>query len=564
MTSVPVYIHTCIAPGPSSTSVYLVGVPVTNEGRLEVYTVDLSNINSPVATFKTSHSSTFWTSAAAKSCFNFESNPGDVNSPIIVQQFKPNSYFVNIYPNGTTSTPFSFKNTDFVSPKLCSITGSSENQEWVTAYMNATIPGKATNSVWGGMRLHATNASDNTVSYLTSENPTSNPLLSVGTYVAASVTMAQGYHTVFDTNGGGMVYKVEDSTAPVTSSNTNVVSLSSPQQVNMSGVRLTSNAIPITMGKVAYIMDQASDLSVRLYSLNPSQSSNLMPVPVSGKVPMFSSFMATTVMNGNIILYSISGGGVAAFNSFDTNALTWSGPNLMVPETPPYPPNPSYPSSPPSSTILSPASCPGSGCPTNKSPTGAIIGGVVGGLVLLAIAAFFLIRYRRNSNKNTFGAVPVSSTDTESQNMGAVSPMQQNKHQSVLLPPYEQQQQGPMQMQQWRTSDPYHLFNPQEPNPSEGGASPTMHLVRQPQQTSPVNLWSQPQEDATGQAHIQPNIYLHPSVGSPQQIDTGIDTSYSSATRPPTLYVPGNQIPTTSIASRQEDVQQHSTDKYVE
>lgn len=68
--------------------------------------------------------------------------------------------------------------------------------------------------------------------------------------------MAQGYHTVFDTNGGGMVYKVEDSTAPVTSNNTNVVSLSSPQQVNMSGVRLTSNAIPITMGKVAYIMDQ--------------------------------------------------------------------------------------------------------------------------------------------------------------------------------------------------------------------------------------------------------------------------------------------------------------------
>lgn len=163
MISVPVYIHSCIAPGPSSTSVYLVGVPVTNEGRLEVHTVDLSNINSPVATFKTSHSSSFWTSAAAKSCFNFESNPSDQNSPIIIQQFKPHSYFTNIFPNGTVSSPFSFPNTDFVSPKLCSVTGSSKNTEWVTAYMNATSPGKTTNSVWGGMRLHATNASENAV-----------------------------------------------------------------------------------------------------------------------------------------------------------------------------------------------------------------------------------------------------------------------------------------------------------------------------------------------------------------------------------------------------------------
>ncbi|KAF9136207.1 hypothetical protein BGX30_011302 [Mortierella sp. GBA39] len=336
MTSVPVFANTCIAPGPSSTSVYLVGVPVTNEGTLEVYTVDLSNINSPVATFKFSQTNPIWTSDTIKACYNFESNQGDLNSPIILQQFQPNSYFVNIYPNGTIASPGYFNNTQFVTPRLCSVTGATANTVWFTAYVNATVnAGPATtNSLWSGMRLQATNNSENNLNYLSPQYSTSKPLISVGTYVTASTTMPHGHHTVFDTNGGGVVYTVLNSAAPITSSNYSVISLSNPQQVNMNESRLTSNAIPITMDSIAYILDQAPDASIRLYTLNPSQSTTLLPVSVSGNVPTFSPFMTVTALNENIILYSVSDVGLATFNSFDTNALAWSGPNLKMPARP--------------------------------------------------------------------------------------------------------------------------------------------------------------------------------------------------------------------------------------
>ncbi|KAG9071717.1 hypothetical protein KI688_005932 [Linnemannia hyalina] len=485
MTSIPIYTNTCIAPGPSGTFVYLVGVPVTNEGRLEVYTVDLSNINSPVAKFINSQTNAIWTSDTVKACFNFESS--QQNSPFILQQFQPNSYFVNIYPNGTFASPGYFNNTEFVTPKLCS----------------------------------------NNLNYLSSQYSTSKPLISVGTYVTASETMTQGHHVVFDTNGGGVFYSVLDST--------------------------------ITMDNVAYILDQAPDASIRLYSIIPSQSTNLLPVPVSGNVPMFSPFMTVTALNENIILYSISGVGVATFNSFDTDALAWSGPNLMMPASPPSPPKPS------------PTSCPDSGCSTPTSHTGAIIGGVVGGLALLAIAAFFLIRYRRKSNKSASGAVSASSTEAESQYMGTVQPMQQNhilKHQSMQLPQYQQQNQPPTQLQHWQAIDPYQSLNPQAHSLNEGSGSPTRTLVQQQQQPSPVIFRPQSQWDATSQAHLQPYMYLPPSVGTvaPQQTNTGINASYTQpvytqgVSAPHTLYAPASQIHTTPIGS-QQNVQPQSVPK---
>ncbi|KAF9536419.1 hypothetical protein EC957_011040 [Mortierella hygrophila] len=556
MTSIPIYTNTCIAPGPSGTFVYLVGVPVTNEGRLEVYTVDLSNINSPVATFLSSQTNAIWTSGTTKACYDFESS--QQNSPFILQQFQPNSYFVNIYPNGNISSPGYFNNTQFVTPKLCSVTGATENTVWFTAYVNATAnagPAK-TNSLWSGMRIQATNTSESNLNYLSSQYSTSKPLLSVGTYVTASVTMTQGHHIVFDTNGGGVSYTVLDSSAPITSSNYSTVSLSNPQQVNMNGIWLTSNAIAITMDSVAYILDQAPDASIRLYSINPSQSTSLLPVPVSGDVPMFSPFMTVTVLNENIILYSISGVGVATFNSFDTDALVWSGPNLMMPANLPSPPSPS------SQPSLSPTSCPDSGCPTPTSHTGAIIGGVVGGLALLAIAAFFLLRYRRKSNKSAPGAVSASSTETENQYMGTVPPMQQNyiqKHQSMQQPQYQQQNQPPTQLQHWQANDPYQSLNPQAYSLNEGSGSPTWTLAQQQQQPSPVIFRPQSQVDATSQAHLQPYMYLPPSVGTvaPQQTNTGINASYTQpvytqgVSAPHTFYVPASQIHTTPIGSQQ-------------
>ncbi|KAG0067404.1 hypothetical protein BGZ90_001010 [Linnemannia elongata] len=384
------------------------------------------------------------------------------------------------------------------------------------------------------------------------------------------MAMSHGHHTVFDTKGGGMTYTVMNSAAPITSSNYSTVSLSNPKQVDMNGVGLTSSAIPITMDDVAYILDEAPDVSIRIYYINPGQSTNLLRVSVSSNVPMFSSSMATTALHENIILYSTSGG-VATFNSFNTSAMAWSGPNLMMPAYPPsLPTTSSTPSTPttPSTPKLAPNPCPGSGCPKHTSPTGAIIGGIVGGLALLAIAAFFLIRYRRNSNKSAPGAVSASSAETGNQNMGTVTPMQQNyvlKRPSLQLPQYQQQYQPSTQLQQWQVFDPYHSLNPQARSLDEGSGSPILHLVQQQQQPSPVIFWSQSQGDAAGQAQLQPYMYLPPSVSTiaPQQTNTGINASYSqpvytqgfgATTPPPNVYIPVNQTHTTATGS-QPDVQ---------
>lgn len=158
--SIPTYSNACIAPSVSGTSVYLVGVPATSEGRLEVNLINLSNINSPTATFLNQSSFFVWSSAAPKACFSYPGNTGDINSPVAMQQFGVNSYFTNIYPNGTIDFPLNFQSMGYISPKLFSFTGAVGTLNWVTAVANYS--NTVTNSPWVGVRLNATEGVDST------------------------------------------------------------------------------------------------------------------------------------------------------------------------------------------------------------------------------------------------------------------------------------------------------------------------------------------------------------------------------------------------------------------
>ena len=152
--SVPAFSNACIAPGRSASTIYLMGVPVTNEGRLEAYTVDLSNVNAPKATFVNNSTSSSWSSSAPKGCYSYPGNQADANGPVLMSQFGPKSYFTNIYPNGTIDFPSYFGQIGFISPKLFSLTGAVGNLDWFTAFANMTFP--ATNSPWCGLRINAT------------------------------------------------------------------------------------------------------------------------------------------------------------------------------------------------------------------------------------------------------------------------------------------------------------------------------------------------------------------------------------------------------------------------
>ncbi|KAG0324841.1 hypothetical protein BG000_002029 [Podila horticola] len=387
--SVPAYANACIAPSRSGSSVFLVGVPASQEGRLEAYSVSLANVNTPTATFLGNQTdSQTWSSTAAKACIPYPGNIANANSPFI----------------------------------LFSLTGAVGAFDWIVAVSNRTS--FTTNSPWNALRLNSTGPSlEANLDYVLTTYPTGNPLASVGTYVAASNTPVQGYHVVFDAAGGGVIYQTLNSASLTTTDR--IMTLSNPVDVDMGGIKLTTNVIPVTMVGVAYLLDQASDGSTALYSITPSTSNKLTRVALTGNVPPFSPSMVATTMNANIVLYGSSSSSApsAVFNIFDTVSKGWNGPGLVVP-----PPPPTSSAAPGPSTSAGPSGD-NSG---SKSSTGGIIGGVVAAVVVIALAAFLLIRHRRKKNQ-TPPPAPIKEEGI---------PQQQNYVQPQNQQPQQQQFNG--------------------------------------------------------------------------------------------------------------------------
>ncbi|CAO3571650.1 unnamed protein product [Mortierella alpina] len=513
MTSaIPSYSYACIAPDRSGTSVYLVGVPVTSEGRLEAYTVDLSNIDSPTATFLSNQTSAYyWSSAAPKACLPYAGSEDPANSPVMVMQFSPKSYFTNIYPNRTIDFPANFQSVGFLSPKLFSWTGSVGPLNWATTVANTSSP--TTNSAWTGLRLNATSIVDSNRDFVISTYPVSNPLLSIGTFTATSNTPAQGYNIVFDNSGGGVIYTVLSSATLLLTDH--FLSLSNPQPVDMGGIKLTTNAITATMNSVGYILDKATDGSTVLYSINPGKSNKLQRVAVPGNVPPFSSNIVATAMGAKVVVYGSSVSGASSFNSFDTASGSWSGPGLVKPA--------SY--TPPDSSSSS------NGGDSSKAPIGAIIGGVVGGLVVLALIAFLYIRHRRRTTHTGPAAtvVPAHSgyEDPSKMHNPAAAPLMAQNY------ALQQQEQAMAQNKMHAYHmQPNNLYTPQPPvllpSPPQHQLQPqdqyvhSSHIPIQHQSTPPVIFQPQTQEPYT---YTPPTILPSPP---PQQ---------------PTFFMPQNQSP---------------------
>ncbi|KAF9150666.1 hypothetical protein BG015_007512 [Linnemannia schmuckeri] len=109
----------------------------------------------------------------------------------------------------------------------------------------------------------------------------------------------------------------------------NVIVLSAPTNVQMNSIKLTEEAVPVTMTITGYILDKAADGSTVVYSITPVTSTSLQRVDVKGGSPSFSKSYAATALNKQIITYSPSVSGNSTFNSFETATQTWSGAGLM-------------------------------------------------------------------------------------------------------------------------------------------------------------------------------------------------------------------------------------------
>jgi len=150
-----------------------------------------------------------------------------------------------------------------------------------------------------------------------------------------------------------------------------------------------------------------------VYSINPSKELKLRRVDALSDVAPFSSSMVASYMNTQIVVYTPSVKGKAIFNTFDTVTRKWSGPGLVKSQL--------TVSNDPDDT-------------SNKTPIGAIIGGTVGGLVVIAVAVFLIIRHRRKTRSP--GSL-TEKVDVDDNNAGTTPTQQgqQEQPQSTQLPP---------------------------------------------------------------------------------------------------------------------------------
>lgn len=164
-TVIPTFSNPCIASfvTPGSTQVYLAGVSDVSNGLLEVYVIDIANIQTPVSARVVSNpNALYWKSTAPKACSTYPGDTSATTAALHFQQFGPfTSYDSNILTSGVVETPSRFDTYSWVSPKNYAIVGNAGPIAFVAALTNQTT--LATNSPWVGVRLNGTSGIDGTM-----------------------------------------------------------------------------------------------------------------------------------------------------------------------------------------------------------------------------------------------------------------------------------------------------------------------------------------------------------------------------------------------------------------
>ncbi|KAG0291203.1 hypothetical protein BGZ96_005396 [Linnemannia gamsii] len=430
----------------------LLGVSSAAEGTLNIHKLDLSNINSPVATFFSGQNfTTEWTSKSPTACFPYSGNAASI---AFFAQFGPLSRFTNVKVNGAIEPPIYYNDVAFVSPRLFSYAGANGNFDYFHVYTNKTFP--TTGSSWSGARFNAT---DSLYSF---------------------------HSTIFDQAGAGTIFSTQlNPNSVLGDPNGSLITLAKTQNVDMSGIKLTDAAIPVTMSNVGYILDKASDGTMVIYSINPSQSPKLQALSVTSDLPAFSIVKSATAVGSKIVIYSTSNTSTVFFNSFDTSAGTWTGPNLIKAAKLPAPPS---------------GNDGGDAGGDSKTPLGAIIGGVVGGLVVIALIAFLVVRRRRSGYKPAAVSPPTNDNYQDPSKLGTVTtPPTVPPTQQVYFD--QQQQQAYYQQQQMLQHQPTSHYQIQQPNPT---IYQNQQQQQQPYTYTPPTLFSQEQHLTTSPIIFQP------------------------------------------------------------
>ncbi|KAF9934199.1 hypothetical protein FBU30_002892 [Linnemannia zychae] len=262
--SIPRYPNSCLASSSQSNStVFLVGVSASVNGRLEVNSVDLTDINTPLVKLTTFNEEVlFWRSQSSIICHNYpvyKTDEDDLMNPIHIQQFGPEWTFdTNIYPNGKVEFPSYFPGIALTSARNYIVVGHHGSASWSLAHTNIT--NSVSGSTWTTFQLNPTDSfkiySDDHMDRF----PAADPFLSVGTYILNSDIPARGYAIIFDTASSGWIYPTSGYIVGLSKYSGNMLQLDSPVALNMNKIILSQEAIGVTMGVDAYILDKAEVL----------------------------------------------------------------------------------------------------------------------------------------------------------------------------------------------------------------------------------------------------------------------------------------------------------------
>ncbi|KAG0056464.1 hypothetical protein BGZ89_002109 [Linnemannia elongata] len=342
--------------------------------------------------------------------------------------------------------------------------------------------------------------------YKVSTNPIDidQALLAVGAYGSFNDSTSQGYTVVFgrsradrSISGAGQIFSTEGSLLPILNANMTTVSLTAPVNVSMNGITLTENAIPVTMGKRAYILDKGSNNLTVVYYIEPGTSSTLNLVDNAGGSLPFSSILAASALYNGILTYS-SSNNVATFNLFDVTENTWRGNGVV---------------SNPKSSL--------------STPIGAIIGGVAGGLIAIVLIVFFILRRRRQTaSKASYGVELVQLNSDENKTTGTDQE-------------YVQYDQGYVQYNQGSYDQGYQhppSFIPPPPTSINQGAD-DLYKVDAP--SSPTN------------PYVSPTSYRDSTSFPPASPESILAKSARSSVSQGPQYFPGGSVAVSEVRSPQ-------------
>ncbi|KAF9423923.1 hypothetical protein BGZ94_008141 [Podila epigama] len=383
MSSLPTFTASCVAPDTAGIP-YLFGV--ASSGRLEAHKIDLSNSLAPTSTLvSTATNPTKWSTQSSQlGCYHYAGDAPSTNSRIHILQFGATNLQVYFNPtNGTWAIPVESAieaGLSYTSPRLYSLAGSTNGWNWFVA---RTANAAAS---WRGIRAGAkidTGPQDLMPG-------SSAPICTVGAIAQDIPNYGNGFFFSFDQSGSaGTVYRATGNKRPdlnLTATEA-MLTLSKPSAVNMNNNTLTQDAIPVTAGFAAFIVDKTPSGTIAILSIDPrSADYMLMQAPVKGSSPLFLPGQSVASLNSKIIVYGgeSTTGPSNAIHVFDIISGSWSGPLLVDPSQ-----------NEEQATGLNPA----------------IIGGAAACFVVLLVIIIGIIYKRRRSTKQSIsrGSTPVEN-----------------------------------------------------------------------------------------------------------------------------------------------------------